>query len=103
MWITCETRIKPANIRNTAPKETCERDGASTRNFSAEKYPCSFGTVFLMFADYLLLSGGDIINRHQHRSDENTNTKTKKNNHGRLDKIHQVIHSGRHFAGIKGG
>jgi nifR3 family TIM-barrel protein len=33
--------------RETTPKETWERDGASTRNFSVEKYPCSSGIVFL--------------------------------------------------------
>src|SRR3989339_310365 len=29
----------------TASKETWERDGASTRNFSVEKYPCSSDAV----------------------------------------------------------
>jgi hypothetical protein len=41
------TKIKMTNIilptkpAEHAFEETCERDGASTRNFSAEKYPCS--------------------------------------------------------------
>ncbi len=33
--------------RETASKETWERDGASTRNFLAKKYPCSFEAVSL--------------------------------------------------------
>jgi hypothetical protein len=31
---------------NTPHLETSEHDGASSRNFSAEKYPCSRGGVF---------------------------------------------------------
>ena len=49
-------------MRNTenpseyAFEETCERDGASTRNFSAEKYPCSskaYSEGFSFFANIL--------------------------------------------------